>query len=363
MFDDINSLIKPLDLAAMEKCQLRLDNLTKPLGSLHSFEHLALQMAGITGNARPQNLKKSIILMAGDHGVAAEGVSAYPQEVTAQMVDNFCNGGAAINVFAQHVDAELVLVDMGVAVDLSNYAQIHHKKIAYGTNNIAKGPAMTREQAKQAIEAGMEIANNEIAKGVRVLGLGEMGIANTTSSTAIIACYAQESVATLAGHGTGISEEELHKKVQVIQTALEVNHPDREDPMGVLSSLGGFEIAGLVGVILGAAAGGAAVVVDGLITSAAALLAVKIAPQVKVFLIGSHYSVEPAHKIALDLIGVPAYLHLDMRLGEGTGAALGMSLINASLHVINDMKTFGEAEVAVAQDGPGALKQSKDVKD
>lgn len=363
MFDDINTLIKPLDLAAMEKCQLRLDNLTKPLGSLHSFEHLALQMAGITGNARPRNLKKSIILMAGDHGVAAEGVSAYPQQVTAQMVDNFCNGGAAINVFAQHVEADLVLVDMGVAADLSNYEKILHKKIAYGTNNIAKGPAMTREQAKQAIEAGMEIASHEIAKGARVLGLGEMGIANTTASTAIIACYAQEGLATLVGHGTGISEEALHKKVQVIQTALEVNHPDREDPIGVLSSLGGFEIAGLVGVILGAAAGGAAVVVDGLITSTAALLAVKMAPQVKNFLIGSHYSVEPAHKIALDLIGVPAYLHLDMRLGEGTGAALGMSLINASLHVINDMKTFGEAEVAVAQDGPGALKQSKDVKD
>lgn len=363
MFDDINTLIKPLDLAAMEKCQLRLDNLTKPLGSLHSFEHLALQMAGITGNARPRNLKKSIILMAGDHGVVAEGVSAYPQQVTAQMVDNFCNGGAAINVFAQHVEADLVLVDMGVAADLSNYEKILHKKIAYGTNNITKGPAMTREQAKQAIEAGMEIASHEIAKGARVLGLGEMGIANTTASTAIIACYAQKGLATLVGHGTGISEEALHKKVQVIQTALEVNHPDREDPIGVLSSLGGFEIAGLVGVILGAAAGGAAVVVDGLITSAAALLAVKMAPQVKEFLVGSHYSVEPAHKIALDLIGVPAYLHLDMRLGEGTGAALGMSLIDASLQVINDMKTFGEAEVAVAQDGPGALKQSKDVKD
>ncbi|QJW48276.1 nicotinate-nucleotide--dimethylbenzimidazole phosphoribosyltransferase [bacterium BFN5] len=363
MFDDINTLIKPLDLAAMEKCQVRLDNLTKPLGSLHSFEHLALQMAGITGNARPRDIKKSIILMAGDHGVAAEGVSAYPQQVTAQMVDNFCNGGAAINVFAQHVKAELLLVDMGVAADLSNYEQILHRKIGYGTNNITKGPAMTREQAKQAIEAGMEIASHEIAKGTRVLGLGEMGIANTTASTAIIACYAHEDLMTLAGRGTGISEAVFQKKIQVIQTALEINHPDCEDPLSVLSSLGGFEIAGLVGVILGAAAGGAAVVVDGLITSAAALLAVKMAPRVKEFLVGSHFSVEPAHKIALDLIGLSAYLHLDMRLGEGTGAALGMSLIDASLHVINDMKTFGEAEVAVAQDGPGVLKQSKDVKD
>ncbi|MEG6586508.1 nicotinate-nucleotide--dimethylbenzimidazole phosphoribosyltransferase [Dendrosporobacter sp. 1207_IL3150] len=363
MFEDIISLIKPLDNAAMDRCQLRLDNLTKPLGSLHSFEHIARQMAGITGNPRPKKLEKSVILMAGDHGVADEGVSAYPKEVTAQMVQNFCQGGAAINVFAEHIGARLVLVDIGVAADLSQLTNIHQEKIACGTKNIAKEPAMTREQTQQAIETGIKIAQGEAFKGSRVIGLGEMGIANTTPSTAIVACYSKKTLEELTGRGTGISDEILDRKVSVLKRAIEVNSPDKNDPIDVLSKVGGFEIAGLVGVILGAASSGAAVVLDGLITSAAALIAVKIAPQVKDYLVGSHFSVEPAHAEVLEVIGVPAYLKLDMRLGEGTGAVLGMSLINASLHVINDMKTFGEAEVAVAQDGPGALRQSKDVKD
>ncbi len=363
IINDTISSIPPLDAAAMDKCQVRLDNLTKPLNSLSAFEHLARQMAGITGNPRPRSLKKSIILMAADHGVAIEGVSAYPQEVTAQMVSNFCNGGAAINVFAGHVDAELVLVDIGVAADLPPFPQIRREKVAYGTQNMTEGPAMTRAQAIQAIEAGIKIAQEETAKGVQVLGLGEMGIANTTSSTAIIACYSGKPLIELTGRGTGISDEGFANKLRVIETALTVNRPDRDDPIDVLSRIGGLEIAGLAGVILGAAAGGAAVVVDGLITSAAAVIAVKMAPQVRDYLVGSHFSVEPAHKTALDIIGIAAHLRLNMRLGEGTGAALGMSLINASLHVLNDMKTFGEAEVAVAQDGPGALKQNKDVRD
>jgi nicotinate-nucleotide--dimethylbenzimidazole phosphoribosyltransferase len=364
MFEDIISLIRPLDDKAMDQCQLRLDNLTKPLGSLHHFEHLARRMAGITGNPRPRNLKKSIVLMAADHGVAAEGVSAYPQEVTAQMVHNFCNGGAAINVFAAHVSARLVLVDIGVAADLPpSFSQVWHKKVAYGTHNMAKGPAMTREEAVRAIETGIEAARRETEKGVRVLGLGDMGIANTTPSTAIIACYHPQPVSELTGRGTGVTDSVLAKKIKVIETALALNRPDRNDPLDVLSKVGGLEIAGLVGVILGAASSRAAVVLDGLITSAAALIAFKMAPAVKDYLIGSHFSVEPAHKAALEEIGVSAYLKLDMRLGEGTGAALGISLINASLHVLNDMKTFGEAEVTVAQDGPGALKQRSDVRD
>ncbi len=363
MIEESISLIQPLDRIAMEKCQLRLDNLTKPLNSLHSFEHLALQMAGITGLPRPQNIKKSIILMAADHGVAVEGVSAYPQQVTVQMVKNYIDGGAAVTIFAEHVGAQLALVDIGVANELPPVLELHHEKIDLGTGNIAVGPAMTLEQARKAIEVGIKIARQEIAKGSRVLGLGEMGIANTTAATAIIACYSSLPVAELCGRGTGISNEIFNKKIQVIETALAVNQPDSNDPIAVLSKVGGLEIAGLVGVILAAASGRAAVIVDGLITTAAALIAVKIAPNVKDYLIGSHISTEPAHKVALDMIGVPAHLHLDMRLGEGTGAALGMSLVNAALHVINDMKTFGEAEVEVAQDGPGALKQTKNVKD
>nr|WP_092067078.1 nicotinate-nucleotide--dimethylbenzimidazole phosphoribosyltransferase [Dendrosporobacter quercicolus]NSL49746.1 nicotinate-nucleotide--dimethylbenzimidazole phosphoribosyltransferase [Dendrosporobacter quercicolus DSM 1736]SDL48721.1 nicotinate-nucleotide-dimethylbenzimidazole phosphoribosyltransferase [Dendrosporobacter quercicolus] len=363
MLDETISQIKPLDQAAMEKCQLRIDNLTKPLASLQSFEYLIRKIAGVTGNARPRSLKKSIVLMGGDHGVSAEGVSDCPQEVTAQMMETFCRGGAAINVFAQHVEADLVLVDIGVAAELPHSVCLHDKKVAYGTKNLAEQPAMTRGQALQAINAGIKIALAETEKGIGVLGLGEMGIAGTTAATAIVACYAEQSVAELTGYGTGVADTILNKKVQVIKAALAVNQPEANDPLDVLSKVGGFEIAGLAGVILGAAAGRAVIVLDGLVTTAAALIAVKLAPQVKDYLIGSHYSVEPAHKAALTIIDVPAYLYLDMRLGEGTGAAMGMSLINAALHVMNDMKTFGEAEVAVAQDGPGALKQSKDVRD
>jgi nicotinate-nucleotide--dimethylbenzimidazole phosphoribosyltransferase len=363
MIQDIISSIKPLDTVAMDKCQIRLDNLTKPLGSLHALEHLALQLSGITCNPRPRTLKKSIIIMAGDHGVATEELAASPQELTLERVHHLSQGRAAINIFAEHVSADLLLVDMGIASVVPSLPLVRNEKIACGTNNIGLGPAMTREQAIKAIEIGMAIAGEEIRKGANVLGLGEMGIANTVSSTAIIACYSQTPVATLTEQDTDQSHEPIDKKVTIINQAITVNSPDVSDPIDVLSKLGGFEIAGLVGVILGAARGRAAIVLDGLATSAAALLAVRMAPQVKDYLIGSHFPPEPAHKAALDLIGIPAHLHLNISSGEGIGAALGISLLNASLHVLNDMKTFGDAEVAVAQDGPGALKQDKNVKD
>lgn len=363
MFEHITSLIKPLDEIAMEKCQVRLDNLTKPLGSLHSFEHIARQMAGITGEYRPKMPEKSIIVMAGDHGVMAEGVSTYPKTVTAQMMNNACLGGAAINVFSEHVNARLVLVDMGVDGDLSASPNLYKEKIDYGTKNIAQEAAMTRQQGIEAINIGIRIAQEEVKKGCRIVGVGAMGIGSTIPSAAIIACYSSQEIEKLIGLGTGITPKLLNKRINVLKTALAVNQPNSEDALDVVSKMGGFEIAGLVGVILGAASGGAAVVLDGLATSAVALLAVKIAPQVKDYLVASHLAVEPAHKAALDVMKVPGYLHLDMHLGEGTGAALGISLIKASLHVINDMKTFGEAEVAIAQDGPGALKQNKDVRE
>lgn len=362
MLESLITAIKPLDAAAMDACQLRLDNLTKPLGSLHGLEQLACRLAGITGDSRPRDIKKSIILAAADHGVAREGVSAYPQEVTPQMVINFCRGGAAINAFAKHAGADLVLVDVGVAADLPQFPALRRHKVAYGSGNIAIGPAMSREQALQAIEVGAKVAQEELARGVRVIGLGEMGIANTTPSTAIIACYAQQPVQELTGRGTGVSGTALERKADIIERALAVNQPDLRDPIDVLAKVGGLEIAALVGVALAAAAGGAAVVLDGVITSAAALIATKITPNIKDYLIGSHFSCEPAHKTALSLMEVPAYLHLNMRLGEGTGAALGIRLIDAGLHVLNDMKTFGEAEVAVAQDGPGALRQRSETK-
>ncbi len=361
MLKDTIASISPQDEAAMASCQLRIDNLTKPLGSLHGLEQLAVRMAGITGRPRPRDLGKYIILMAADHGVAAEGVSAYPREVTPQMVVNFLHGGAAINAFARHAGAQLILVDIGVGVELPQMAGLYREKIAPGTANIACGPAMTREQALRAIEVGVRMARVAVGQGAEVIGLGEMGIGNTTPSTAIIACYSRKTLSELTGRGTGLSAAAIAHKADVIGRAIAVNRPDPADPLDVLAKVGGLEIAGLVGVILGAAACRAAVVLDGIITSAASLLAVKLAPAARDYLIGSHFSCEPAHKEALQLIGLDAYLHLNMRLGEGTGAALGMRLIDAGLHVLNDMKTFGEAAVAVAQDGPGALRQRADI--
>lgn len=353
--------IAPLDNAAMEACQLRLDNLTKPLGSLNGLEKIACRMAGITGLPKPQQLPKSIILMAGDHGVAAEGVSAFPAEVTPQMLRNISRGKAAINILARHAQAELVLVDVGVAADLSDLPEVRGEKVAWGTKNMVIGPAMTAGETMKAVEIGIRLAEEQIAKGCKIIGLGDMGIANTTPSTAIIVCFDGGLPAGLVGRGTGISDKVLKRKTEVIARALAVNKPNTEEPLDVLAKIGGLEIAALVGVILGAAKGRAAVVLDGIVAGAAAIIAVKLAPLSGEYLVGSHYSCEPAHRRSLELIGLPAYLHLDMRLGEGTGAALGMTLIDAALHVLNDMKTFGEAAVAVAEDGLGAGRQCSDV--
>ncbi|WP_371372953.1 nicotinate-nucleotide--dimethylbenzimidazole phosphoribosyltransferase [Sporomusa aerivorans] len=352
MLKDIIAAIKPLDEPAMERCQVRLDNLTKPLNSLYSFEHIVRQLAGITGNSRPRSLNKSIVIMAADNGVAADLAWNKAQVTTQQRIAGFCQGSAAINVFAEHVKAKPVLVDIGVAVDLPPLPAVRHEKLAYGTGNITKGPAMTSEQVLQAVQTGIEVAREEIAQGVQVIGLGEMGTAGLLPAVAVTACYNASVLAELSGY-----------EAELVSTALAVNSTSPEEPLAVLRKVGSLTMAGLVGVILGAAAGRAAIVLDGLATSAAALIAVKLAPQVKDYLLGSHFAAEPAHRAALELLELPAYLKLDMNLGEGTGAAMGMSLVNASLHVINDMKTFGEAEVAVAQDGPGALKQSHSVRD
>ena len=352
MFEAIIAAIRPLNEPVMERCQLRLDNLTKPLNSLYSFEHIVRQVAGVTGNPRPGRLNKSVIIMAADNGVAVELAWSQEQLTTAQRVERFCQGRAAINVFAEHVKAKPVLVDIGVAADLPPFSAMHHKKVAYGTQNMTQGPAMTSEQMRQAVQLGMDFARQEIGQGSQVFGLGEMGTGGIIPAMAVVACYHK-----------ALAEEVTGREAELVRSALTVNGPDRQDPLAVLTTVGSLAIAGLVGVILGAAAGQAVVVLDGLATSAAALIAVKLAPAVKPYLLGSHFAAEPAHKTALALLDLPAYLQLNMNMGEGTGAALGMSLINASLHVINDMKTFGEAEVAVAQDGPGALKQSHAVRD
>jgi len=338
--------IKPVNLKLMGKAQEKLDNLTKPQGSLGKLEDFARRIVGISGTLSPVIKRKVIFVMAGDHGVVEEGVSAYPQEVTFQMVYNFIRGGAGINVLARHMGAEIVVVDMGVAKDFPLEKSIIRKKIAYGTNNMAKGPAMSKNEAEKAVIAGIEVFEDELnEKRIDIIGLGEMGIANTTSSSAIVACLTESKVEEVTGRGTGIDENQLKNKIRVIKQAIKVNHPDPEDGLDVLSKIGGFEIGGLVGCILTAASHQIPIVIDGFISAASALIAIKLASLARDYIFASHNSVEKGHKIALKYIGKVPMFDLGMRLGEGTGAALGISFIEAGVKILTQMASFEEAGV------------------
>jgi len=338
--------IKPLDEAVMEKTQRRLDELTKPQGSLGMLETIAKQIAGITGQVIPELPKKAAILMAGDHGIVKEGVAPYPQEVTAQMVLNFVNGGAAMSVLTRHENAKLYVVDIGVATDLPDVPNIIKRKVAYGTKNMAEGPAMTEEEAIRAIEVGIEITEEAISEGAGLIAIGEMGIGNTSPSTAIIATYSGLPVKEVVGRGTGVDDEGLKKKIAAIEKALEVNKPDPAKPIEVLAKVGGLEIAGLTGVILACAANRVPVLIDGFISGAAAVIASEIAPLAKNYMLGSHLSEEPGHKVMLEYLKIKPMLIMNMRLGEGTGAALAMNLVDASLKILREMATFAEAGVS-----------------
>jgi len=346
MLKDIIEKIDKLDEKAMAAAKARQDTLTKPPGSLGRLEELSVQLAGITGEEIPTIKDKVIITMAGDHGVVEEGVSAFPQEVTPQMVLNFIYGGAAINVLAKHVGARITVVDMGVAVDMEPHSELVNKKIAPGTANMTKGPAMTREQAEQAIQAGVEVVEAEIEKGLDIVGTGDMGIGNTTPSAAIAAALTGIAPAKLAGRGTGVDDAGLKRKIDAIERALEVNKPDSKDGLDVLTKVGGFEIAGLVGVILGAAANRKPIMVDGFISTAAAMIAVAIAPDVRSYLISAHRSQEYGHQQMVEWLGLKPLVDLDFRLGEGTGAALGISFAEAACKILSDMATFAEAGVS-----------------
>jgi len=339
-------MIKPLDKEAMDSARTRQDTLTKPRGSLGRLEELSIKLAGIQGKTLPQIRHKVIFTMAGDHGVAAEGVSAYPAEVTAQMIYNFLKGGAGINVLARQVGARVVIVDMGVATELEPHPKLISRRIAPGTQDMLLRPAMTTEQAVAAIETGIELVGAEVAKGFDIVGTGDMGIANTTSSSAICAVMTGRAVSEVTGRGTGLTDEQLAHKMEVIQRALEVNHPDPAQPLEVLAKVGGFEIGGLVGVMLAAAAHRTPVVMDGFISGAAALIATALAPGLRDFLIAAHVSVEPGHKVALRHLRLKPLLNLNMRLGEGTGAILGIFLAEAAARVLAEMSTFAEAGVS-----------------
>lgn len=338
--------ISGLNEAAMVAAKCRQDILTKPLGSLGRLEEISVHLAGIFGQPVPVLRGKKIILAAADHGVAAEGVSAYPQEVTAQMVLNFLGGGAAINVLARYVDATVVVVDAGVAAELPSHPALHSAKIGWGTRNIAEGPAMSREQAIKALESGILIAEEAIGQGTDLIGTGDMGIANTTPSSAIIAAVTGEEPEWVTGRGTGISEEGLRHKAKVVLQALEVNKPDPNDTLDVLTKVGGFEIGLLAGVILGTAAHRRMVVLDGFISGAAAMIAHGLCRQTSDYCLASHLSTEPGHQAALSYLGLRPVLNLNLRLGEGSGAALGMVIIEAASRCLAEMATFADAGVS-----------------
>jgi nicotinate-nucleotide--dimethylbenzimidazole phosphoribosyltransferase len=340
--------IKPPDKKAMEAAQARQIELTKPTGSLGRLEELSIKIAGIEGKIVHGFGNKAIVTMAADHGVVEEGVTLYPQEVTKQMVFNFLSGGAGINVLARFVGARVVVVDMGVVGGFEPHPNLICKMIDFGTKNMTKGPAMTRQQALDAIESGIAVVEAEIAKGLDIIGTGDMGIGNTTASSAIAAAITGEPADKVTGRGEGLDDEHLAHKVRVVQKALDVNKPDSRDPIDVLSKVGGFEIGGLAGVMLGAAAHRIPVVIDGFISGNAALIATGLTPRVKDYLIAAHLSTESGHKVILQHLGLTPILSLEMRLGEGTGAALGIAITEAAVKTLVEMATFTEAGVSQA---------------
>ena len=338
--------IEQISIDSDGKLKDRFNNLAIPSGSLGRLEEFATIYASIKGSPDATIKHKVVFTMAGDHGVASEGVSVFPQEVTRQMVKNFLDGGATISVLARHVGARVVVVDCGVKADFEPVDGLKIKKVGYGTDNIAHGPAMSREQAIESLEAGIESFNEELLNGIDIIATGDMGIANTTPSSAIIACLTGADVSKVTGRGTGLNDSGVEKKIDVIKTAFDVNEPDSSDPIDVLSKVGGFEIGGIAGLCLAAASHRTPVLIDGFISTAAALIACAIEPNVNNYLISSHASTENGHNIALDKLQKKAILDLDLRLGEGTGAVLAMSLIEAGVKILTQMATFLEAEVS-----------------
>jgi nicotinate-nucleotide--dimethylbenzimidazole phosphoribosyltransferase len=342
----IISQIEPVDPAWLERAQDRLDSLTKPQGSLGRLEELAARYVAITREPMPTLEKKWVVVFAADHGVVAEGVSAYPQEVTYQMVLNFLRGGAGINVLSRHVGARVAVVDIGVNQDFEPMPELIARKVAYGSRNMAQEPALTREEAIRALLVGVELAESATASGMDAMAAGDMGIGNTTPAAALASVFTGRPVAAVTGRGTGIEDQALRHKVAVINRALALHQPSAEDPVGALAAVGGLEIGGIAGLILGTAAARRPMMLDGFIATAGALVAAALAPTVTDYLIAAHRSVEPGHQIMLDFLGLKPLLHLNMRLGEGTGAALGLNLLEAGVRIYREMATFGEAGVA-----------------
>ena len=341
----------PLDADPMAAATAHLDSLTKPPGSLGRLEALAVQLAGITGEPKPTFRRRAIVIAAADHGVAGQGVSAYPSDVTAQMVANFLGGGAAINALARTVGADVLVVDAGIAgpippIEPRGGVRLLSEPIRHGTSDMSTGPAMTRAEALQAIGLGIGIAGDLADDGVDLLGVGEMGIGNTTAASAITAAMTGLAPERVTGRGTGIDDATHRHKIEVVTRALERDRPKSADPVGVLASVGGFEVGVLVGLMLGGAAARIPVILDGFITGAAALIAAGLAPGIEARMIAAHRSVEPGHAVVLERLRLRPLLELDLRLGEATGAALAMSLVDAAIAVRDGMATFESAGVS-----------------
>ncbi len=342
--------IQGVDEAATAEAERRQDMLTKPPGSLGRLEDLAVRIAGIRRTARPHLDDRLIVVAAADHGVAKRGVSAYPPEVTAQMVQNFIAGGAAINVLARHADARVRIVDAGVASETPDHPALMQLRLGAGTADISTGPAMTLAQAEMAVAAGIALVEEEVQHGLDIVGCGEMGIGNSTAAAAIIAAVTGIPPRAVTGRGTGVDDERFDAKTRAVEAAIEANHPDAADGIDLLAKLGGFEIGVLAGIYLGAAARSIPAIVDGVISGAAALIATAIAPDVRDYFIASHRSAEPGHTVTLEHLRLEPLLDLGMRLGEGSGAALGMTLCVAACRILDEMATFDEAGVATSDE-------------
>ncbi len=341
----------PQDSMSRDLATSRLNELAMPHWALGDLMDLAVDLAGMVGNDKPMLSRKAIITMAADHGVVAENVSKYPSNVTAQMVQNFLNGGAAINALAKQAGTDLYIVDMGVASDVileHKGKRVINKKVGLGTGNIAVEPAMSKAMATRSVESGIDLVN-ELADRFDVFGTGDMGIGNTTPSTAIAAVVTGKNIADLTGRGTGLDDEQLSHKISVIERCLKINKPDPNDGLDILAKVGGFEIGGIAGVIIGAASKRKPIVIDGFISTAGALIANKIEPFVRDYLIFSHRSVEPGHQYMQEILGCKKpLLDLNFRLGEGTGAAIAMNLIEGAAALLSEVATFSEATVAGA---------------
>jgi nicotinate-nucleotide--dimethylbenzimidazole phosphoribosyltransferase len=343
--DETLKQIRPLDRSSERAAQERLDSLTKPHGSLGTLEQMARRIAVIQAKVPPRLGRKLLFIFAADHGIAQEGVSAYPQQVTAQMTYNFLNGGAAINVMARHHGVETQIVDVGVDCEFAGVRGLRNCKIRRGSANFAGGPAMTRAEAVRSVEVGIELTREAAAEDIFLIGVGDMGIGNTSSAAAVLCALTGVAPADAVGRGTGIDDATLARKIAAIEKGLRINHPDANDPLDVLARVGGLEIGAMTGVILGAAAFRLPMVLDGFISGAAALLAQRFSPHVPDILFASHLSAEKGHNLILDRLQLAPVLDLGMRLGEGTGACLLMGLIETSVKIMGEMATFHSAGV------------------